>query len=84
MNNGTRGYGTGELRSYGYQGPPSITKTPGAQSAIVGRTGPVRAVDLGYDQQNFGGGGGYSNNKAGGYGGQSSGFGKYDNYNNDF
>jgi hypothetical protein len=49
MNNGTRGYGTGELRSYGYQGPPSITKTPGAQSAIVGRTGPVRAMDLGYD-----------------------------------
>jgi hypothetical protein len=66
---GTRGYGTGELRSYGYQGPPSISKsTPGAQSAVV-RTGPVRAMDLGYDQQNNFGGGGYSNNNSGAKGG---------------
>ena len=41
-------------------------------------------MDLGYDQQNFGGGGGYSGSKAGGYGNQNSGYGKYDNNNNDF
>lgn len=38
-------------------------------------------MDLGYDQQNFGGGG-YSGSKAGGYGNQNSGYGKYDNNNN--
>lgn len=60
--NGTRGFGTGELKSYGYMGPPpqlqkGLSMHPSGMSG-----GPVRAMDMGYDKQSYGG----SNIKGGG------------------
>ena len=67
---GPKGYGTGELRSFGYQPPSSNSKSQhNAGHSAVGRTGPVRAVDFGYDQQNTVGGGCSNSNIKGGYNG---------------
>jgi hypothetical protein len=82
MGNGTRGFGTGELKSYGYQGPPALTKGSSVSSNMMGHGGPIRGVDLGYDSMSQG----YNRGGKGGqYNAGSSGVGKYDNYNqNDF
>ena len=82
MDNGTRGFGTGDLRSYGYQGQPPLNKGYSANNGMSSGHGPVRAMDMGYDH------GGYDK---GGYGGGNqymkggaSSVGKYDQFGADF
>ena len=58
MGAGTRGFGTGELKSYGYQGPPSLNKGSSVSSNMMGG-GPIRGMDLGYDSMSQG----YNNNQ---------------------
>jgi hypothetical protein len=72
---GTRGFGTGELKNYGYNGPPpQLQKGLSLNPSTEINQGPVRAMNLGYnDSQSMGGVSHYSGMKGG-----NTGFGKYD------